>query len=116
MRGHGGLGLPKADSTCPTRNHHWTIGEKRRCWHTLMQASTGKRIRHGRPSQPLPLEPCLRPHRLLPLRRNRSTPPTYVDDLAALTHGAEHTMRVEVCLVVAGKLAGLHTDNHSCSW
>eukprot|EP00972_Heterocapsa_arctica_P085098 12539105-Heterocapsa_arctica.AAC.1 len=44
------------------------------------------------------------------------TPPTYVDDLAVLTHGAEHTMRVEVCLVVAGKLAGLHTDKHSCSW
>eukprot|EP00972_Heterocapsa_arctica_P089291 13167737-Heterocapsa_arctica.AAC.1 len=40
------------------------------------------------------------------------TPPTYVDDLAALAHGAEHAMRAEVCLVVAGKLAGLHTDNH----
>eukprot|EP00972_Heterocapsa_arctica_P011199 1641070-Heterocapsa_arctica.AAC.1 len=32
-------------------------------------------------------------------------PPTYVDDLAALAHGAEHTMRTELCLVVAGKLA-----------
>eukprot|EP00972_Heterocapsa_arctica_P100565 14827750-Heterocapsa_arctica.AAC.1 len=43
-------------------------------------------------------------------------PPTYVDDLAALAHGAEYAMRAEVCLVVAGKLAGLHTDNHHCSW
>eukprot|EP00972_Heterocapsa_arctica_P106216 15646633-Heterocapsa_arctica.AAC.1 len=25
-------------------------------------------------------------------------------------------MRAELCLVVAGKLAGLHTDNHQCSW
>eukprot|EP00972_Heterocapsa_arctica_P035563 5233626-Heterocapsa_arctica.AAC.1 len=25
-------------------------------------------------------------------------------------------MRAEICLVVAGKLAGLHTDNHCCSW
>eukprot|EP00972_Heterocapsa_arctica_P024891 3670130-Heterocapsa_arctica.AAC.1 len=25
-------------------------------------------------------------------------------------------MRVEVCLIVAGKLAGLHTDNHHFSW
>eukprot|EP00972_Heterocapsa_arctica_P055896 8245177-Heterocapsa_arctica.AAC.1 len=44
------------------------------------------------------------------------TPPTYVDDLAALTHGAEHTMRLEICLVIAGKLAGLHTDNHTWTW
>eukprot|EP00972_Heterocapsa_arctica_P115501 16448052-Heterocapsa_arctica.AAC.1 len=43
-------------------------------------------------------------------------PPTYVDDLAALAHGPEHVMRAEICLIVAGKLAGLHTDNHTCSW
>eukprot|EP00972_Heterocapsa_arctica_P068705 10152590-Heterocapsa_arctica.AAC.1 len=43
-------------------------------------------------------------------------PPTYVDDLAAKVVGPRQALEVQIFIASAGKVAGLHTDTHTCTW